>query len=76
MKSATVSTHIHYSDGAKKFDEALNGALTELENNHCAIHTIKYSTTTITKEQTYILYSAVILYDEVPTRKVLTEKKD
>jgi hypothetical protein len=85
MKVKVVTVYETYAtrdnDDIEGFEEALQIELSMLGN--IIIHSINYSISTgkfsednETQEgdQDYSLHSALILYDEVPTRTVITEK--
>lgn len=70
MRSIVVASSC-YGSSASEFQNMLNKALIGLENKNCITHSIKYS---IAAQGSTIIYSAVILYDIVPTRTVIVEK--
>ena len=70
MKTTTVS-HRGYLDNCDDFDEKLNEIIKKLESEKCQIHDIKFSTAL--GENTTV-FSALVMYEQVPTRAVIIEK--
>jgi hypothetical protein len=73
MRSIVISA-LGSGSRSEDFEEKLNKALIGLDNKNCITHSIKYSVANTGTGGGNMIYSAVILYDEVPTRNVITEK--
>ena len=73
MKSTVVSV-LASGSRSEEFESKLNIALKELDNKNYMTHSIKYVVANTGTGGGSMIYSAVILYDEVPTRTVIVEK--
>lgn len=58
------------------FEKLLNDAILEIEENDGHMTDIKYSAHSSGSSNMHTHHSAIIIYNEVPRRKVLTEKYD
>ena len=71
IKAVEYNRESYYEEGISKFERMINKAIEEITYGDGLIVDIKYCTH---HRGNYTHYSAIIIYNEVAKRKVLTEK--